>query len=59
MMGLRTQKTCKDSPKTQRIVNMGPPTTTPNNQEEDRTMAIFRIKEDIQITRRKNTETGK
>ena len=35
-MLLRTQKTCRDSPKSQRINNMG---TTRNRQEKDRTAA--------------------
>ena len=35
-MGLRTQKTCRDSPKTQRIDKTG---NTKNNQEKDRTTA--------------------
>ena len=34
-MGSRTPKTCKDSPKPQRINNMG---TTRNNQGKDRTV---------------------
>ena len=36
MMGLTTQKTCRDSPKPKRIDNMG---TTRNSQEKDKIAA--------------------
>ena len=57
-MGLRTQKTCKDSPKTQRIDKTG---TTRNNQDKDKTTAttIKASKGNSIIRRKADTKTSK
>ena len=57
-MGLSTQKTCKDSPKTQRINKTD---TTRNNQEKGRTTAttIKASKGNSIIRRKANTKTSK
>ena len=57
-MGLRTQKTSRDSPKPQKIDNMG---TTRNSQGKDRTVATTSkaSKGNSIIIRRADTKTSK
>ena len=57
-MGLRTQKTCMYSPKTQRINKMG---TDRNSQEKDRTAATTKkaSKGNCIIRRRADTKASK
>ena len=57
-MSLRTQNTCKGSPKTHRIDKT---VTTRNNQEKDRTTAsTIKVSKENSIIRRKaDTKTSK
>ena len=57
-MGIRTQKTCRDSLKPQRINNMS---TTRNSQEKDRTAATTSkaSKGNFIIIRRADIKTSK